>query len=320
MYDSSRSDVMAAYPNGSAYAEKMAGWTRAIKNAFPRAQVALIGCRWNAYRKQREDDWNKQVLQNPVSAQADAATLHIYCVHCPEPSSTCRPGGSALRLIVLCCASCPGPFDETNNSSDFNNVAKHLAQAYFRAEQNADHVHRTIPSRLRLWVTEMGVYPAGPLLWTWLEALFYAMLDLLLPQISQLDIITPYCLVCGDPTAPSFIAAPENANMPPSQAGSLPWKLSLKGHAQSLIFQAAKGAADHRRANISIGRQLDQTSVGRMAPLHFPENPELDGSVSGSRALLGWRFGAAAMVVINAGPATAILGAPIPVPSCFCYK
>ena len=128
---------------------------------------------------------------------------------------------------------------------------------------------------------------------------------------------TPYCLVCGDPTAPSFITASENANVPPSsQAGSVPWKLSLKGHAQSLIFQAAKGAADHRRATNGSGRQMERSSVGKMAPLYFAQNPELDSSVSGSRALLGWRFGAAAMVVINAGPATAILGAPICAPVC----
>ena len=74
-------------------------------------------------------------------------------------------------------------------------------------EQNKAHVAATVPSRLRLWVTEMGVYPAGPLCWTWLEALFYAMLDLLLPEIEQLDILTPYCLVCGDPTAPSFVTS-----------------------------------------------------------------------------------------------------------------
>jgi hypothetical protein len=29
-------------------------------------QVALIGCRWNAYKKEREDDWNQQVLSSPL--------------------------------------------------------------------------------------------------------------------------------------------------------------------------------------------------------------------------------------------------------------
>ena len=122
----------------------MAAWTKSIHRAFPKASVALIGTRWNAYRNEREDNWNKQVLQNPVSSAADAATLHIYC-----------------------------PFDEANTTNDPSNAAKHLANAFFRAEKNKEHVTRTIPSRLRIWVTELGVYPAGVLLWTWLEALFY---------------------------------------------------------------------------------------------------------------------------------------------------
>ena len=172
MYDSSRADVVAAYPNGSVYAEKMAGWTSAIKAAFPAAQVALIGSRCNAYRSPREDNWNREVLQNPASTGADAATFHIYC-----------------------------PLDEGDNSSSPTNVARHLASAFFRAEQNKAHVAAQVPAALRLWVTEMGVYPAGPLLWTWLEALFYTLMDLLLPTIQQLDVLTPYCLVCGDATA-----------------------------------------------------------------------------------------------------------------------
>ena len=58
----------------SIYAEKMAGWTKAIKVHWPDAQVAIIGERWNSYSNPREDSWNKDVLQNPVSHQADAAT------------------------------------------------------------------------------------------------------------------------------------------------------------------------------------------------------------------------------------------------------
>ena len=261
MYDSSRSDVMAAYPNGSAYAAKMAEWTREIKAAFPQAHVALIGCRWNAYRKAREDDWNKQVLQNPISAQADAATFHIYC-----------------------------PFDENDNSSSPVNLGKHLAQAFFRVEQNKQHVAMTVPAQMALWVTEMGIYPAGPLLWTWLEALFYVLMDLLLPQIEQLEILTPYCLVCGDPTAPSFVTSARDAVVPPSQAGDVPWALSLKGHAQSIVFRAAK---------ISGG--------GTMTPLSFDGNPVLDPSVASSRALVGWQFrmSTSSFVIVNAGAAGA---------------
>ena len=55
MYDGSRADVVAAYPNGSVYAQKMSVWTRAIHDAFPKAAVALVGERYNDYSNPRED-------------------------------------------------------------------------------------------------------------------------------------------------------------------------------------------------------------------------------------------------------------------------
>lgn len=183
------------------------------------------------------------MLQNPVSAHADAATLHIYC-----------------------------PLDEQHNGSDPANVASHLATAFYRADKNKKTVANEIPSHLRVWVTEMGVYPGGPLLWTWLEALFYVLMDILLPQTQRIDILTPYCLVCGDPTAPSFITSTNNAVVPPKDAGKVPWSLSLKGHAQSMVFKAARGA-------------------GVMTPLEFPGNRPLDPKVPGSKTLVGWLFG-----------------------------
>ena len=42
MYDDSRPDVMAAYPQPANYATKMANWTVALKAAFPPAQVAHV--------------------------------------------------------------------------------------------------------------------------------------------------------------------------------------------------------------------------------------------------------------------------------------
>ena len=39
-------------------------------------------------------------------------------------------------------------------------------------------------------------FDPGPLLWTWLEALFYSLLDLLLATISQLDMLTPQVTLC----------------------------------------------------------------------------------------------------------------------------
>ena len=73
--------VLRAYSSDTCVASQishgaaLAAGTKAIKQAFPRAQVALIGCRWNAYRKPREDNWNKQVLQDPINCQ-HAGTRH----------------------------------------------------------------------------------------------------------------------------------------------------------------------------------------------------------------------------------------------------
>jgi len=79
MYDSTRADVMAKYPQPRDYADAMLPWIDAIKKEWPEAQVALVGERWNEYHNPREDAWNEQVLQSSAGAKADAATLHIYC-------------------------------------------------------------------------------------------------------------------------------------------------------------------------------------------------------------------------------------------------
>ena len=72
-------DVLAKYPEPKDYALSV-NWTKQIKESFPKAKVALIGVRWDTQdASKRELTWNKEVLQNPVSNQADALTLHIYC-------------------------------------------------------------------------------------------------------------------------------------------------------------------------------------------------------------------------------------------------
>ena len=168
MYDSSRKDVLAKYPQPSDYATAMLPWVSAIKKEWPAAQVALIGERWNDYGKPvpREDNWNKDVLHSAAGAAADAATLHIYC-----------------------------GWDANANASTHENIASHLAVAATRSFSNGDNFNLTIPSRLRIWITEMGVYPSGVLDGTWLHAMFYLAMDMQLPAtLPTLDVLTPYLL------------------------------------------------------------------------------------------------------------------------------
>jgi len=262
MYDSSRPDVLAKYPQPKDYANAMLPWITAIKAEWPGAQVALIGERWNKYKPvPREETWNEQVLHSAAGLKADAATLHIYC-----------------------------GWDTNANASTEANIASHLAGAATYAFSNGDNFHQQIPSHMRIWVTEMGVYPAGSLDLTWLHALFYTAMDMQLPAaLPTLDVLTPYCFMCSDPTAPGFTSAEFGPVIPPSKAGTVPILRTPTGEAQSMLFGAFAKAT-------------------KMTPLVFTPNPPLTAKEPRSRKLLGWELeGAkASSVVLNQGQAQVI--------------
>ena len=203
--------------------------------------MALIGVRWNDYSKPREDKWNQEVLHSPAGAAADAATLHIYC-----------------------------GWDSTANSSDPLNIGSHLAVAATRAWNNGMHAQRSIPPHMEVWVTEMGVYPPGPLDGTWLHAMFYLAMDLLLPAaIPTLTVLTPYCLMCADPTAPAFTTEKYGPVIPPDLSGTIPILASPTGEIQRILFRAVRNAT-------------------QMTPLAFEPNPVLAAQEQRSRVLIGW--------------------------------
>ena len=137
MYASNRPDVLRKYRQPADYATAMLPWITAIKTEWPNAQVALIGVAATYNLKvPRVGNWNQQVLHSTAEAKVDAATLHIYC-----------------------------SWDANKNS------AGQLAIAASSAFSNGDYFRKTIPSHMRIWVTEMGVTPAGSLDGTWLHAL-----------------------------------------------------------------------------------------------------------------------------------------------------
>jgi len=230
--------------------------TQGIKQEWPNTSVALIGMRWNP----QPDSWNKEVLFSPAARIADAVTLHIYC-----------------------------GWDADANSTAPDNLALHLAVAAMRAHNNGDTA-AAFPAHLRVWVTEMGVYPAGRLDGTWLHALFYAAMDLLLPAtVPTLDILTPYCFLCADPTAPSFTTTEYGPVVPPAAAGTVPIVRRLTGEVQAQIFLAMQHASS-------------------IAPLVFSPNPVLHPSENRSRTFLGWQVAGPSPtvgVILNQGCAAA---------------
>lgn len=266
MYDGTRSDVVAKYPRPSNYSDAMVPWVKAIKAEWPNASVALIGMRWNP----EPDNWNKEVLFSPAAELADAVTLHIYC-----------------------------GWDADDNSTDQAHISQHLAQAAMRAFNNGD-VAAGFPNHLRVWVTEMGVYPAGALDSTWLHAMFYCAMDLQLPAtIPTMDVLMPYCFLCSDPTAPSFTTAEYGPIIPPIDAGTVPVVRRLSGEIQAQLFLALRGARS-------------------MAPLVFSVNPILHRSENRSRTLLGWQvegsLGQEGGVILNQGSVAVVVDLKVLLP------
>lgn len=121
MYDSTRPDVLQEYPEPQDYAIKMADWTKQIKAVFPNSSVALVGLAndWD----NRTRIWNEQVLSNPVSSLADAATVHLY------------PGIPAITPIP----------------ASYSSILALLFDSFTGYEA---YIQRTIPQRLRIWVRQ----------------------------------------------------------------------------------------------------------------------------------------------------------------------
>lgn len=262
MYDASRADVVAAYPAPADYARKMGLWSAAIKAALPNATIGWVGLAndWDA----RTRAWNAAVFS--VDG-ADAATIHLY----PGLPSTNVSSGGPPTYPALLATLAP------------------LLDGY------ASYTAASIPPRLRLWVTEAGTWGNPSLIGTWLQGLWHAAFALLVPlSLGRVDVMLPYCAVCGDENMPSFTTdawgavVPPNTTVPPGA-----WRRTASGHGYALVYAAVRGAAT-------------------IEPLAFAPNAVVDPAVPSSRALVGMRAvaggnGGAALVLANLGAASAEL-------------
>ena len=278
MYDATRPDVLAAYPRPQDYALKMANWSAAIKAAFPAARVAWVGLAndWD----DRTRAWNGGVF--PLAAAADAATIHLY------------PGLPAVNL------------------SDAGAFPALLAPLFPLLAGYRAYTDASIPARLRLWVTEWGTWGLDAAQGTWLQALWHAAFLAALPAaLPRVDVVAPYCAVCGDANMPAFTTdafgpiVPPNASVPPAA-----WRRTASGHGYALLLAALRGAS-------------------AVQALDFAPNAVLDPAVPASRTLVGLRASAAAgagagvgggatlaAALVNLGAAPASLDASAVLPAC----
>lgn len=243
MYDATRSDVVAAFPRPIDYALKASNWSIAIRKLFPNLKIAWIGCRdeWDT----RSSLWNKEVMPLAIQnypAGADAATIHLY------------PGISCL-----------------NNSTDPKSFNSFLAKAASEVIHYANYSNTTIPSSLRLYVTEWGTWGCNSLSSSWLLGLYHASFSILLPfALPRVDVLLPYCSVCGDSNMPSYTTQQYGPVVPPNT--TVPngtWQRTAPGHATSLVMKVM--------------------NAGNLQALEFSQNPLLDPSIPEALTLVGFR-------------------------------
>ena len=180
-----------------------------------------------------------------------------------------------------------------------------LARPFEAVEGNRAMITSTVPANLDLWVTEVAAYGASAINFTWLEALVNVLFEtLLLLKMPRISNMTPYCVVCGDPTAPNLMS-PNAVNspnthsvVPPSAAGTVPWNQTLRSTAHGAYFHLVKEAAAARAEAIEVRQERTSSSVPfpslppffPLRELNFRPNPALDGGGHGASVLVGWRI------------------------------
>lgn len=184
--------------------------------------------------------WISQVFRVPGAW--DAATIHIYA---GLPGGV-QPSASKFRAFL------EGAFDHV--------------------ESNAHNAAAEIPTSLRIWVTELGTYGAAELDFSYLQGLYKLLLSALLPRIPQVDLVLPYCLVCGDSTAPAF----HQVN------GS--WVPTVSGQLHTVLFDSLQGAKRIAPLNFSAGF-VSPADMGDLPPF-FGWAAFLDSGPSASAAVL----------------------------------
>ena len=246
MYDASRADVVRRFPDGSSYGQTAANWTAALRASYPGARVSWVATSgtWDT----RTASWNAQVFDPALQPRPDAASLHLY------------PGLPTLNL------SAP------------DNFPKLLANLFSHLKDFRSYTESTLPPALPFWVTEWGTWGCSSVEGTWLQGLWHAAFTLLLPTaLPRVEVVLPYCSVCGDPAMPSFTTAQWGPVVPPN-ATTAPgsWLRTPSGQALALVFFAWASAA----AGGGEAPSLVAVDFGA-------SNPKLDPAVPSSVALVG---------------------------------
>lgn len=172
------------------------------------------------------------------------------------------------------------------------NVAARAPELLSSAWQfpNAQHgfLEATIPASTRLWITELGhrarrQWATPEIDGTWLEGLYTGAAVSLVLRTKRVDLVLPYCLVCGLDNAPAFTSGELNGahnggELPPAEADKAHWQLTPKGATVSELMLAISGHGGANAGNMT------------MRALTFSPDLPLAPSLKGTNRLIGWAF------------------------------
>jgi len=253
----SNSNYVHAFPTAASYADMVASWAPAIRDAFPNAQIAAVAS--VSTTTPRERDWNSTLL-SIAGSDINAVTLHDY----------------------------PGIHGSANTPSSPEAL---LAGASIEW-QPVENVINSLPSHLSVWLTEYNLSISdlalgSPALGTtWEHGLYIAGLDMQ-ELISPRVVLTDYWDLFGSTqdaqfstTIPPVITPAGSASKLINQAMkgataitvlSIAHDPAMEGSVQSVSgIKVAKASGGYRLILINLGSSSVTLASGGLIPTGAP--------------------------------------------------
>ncbi len=264
------------FPDGQTYARKANRWIKAIKNRFPKVQIAVAAASPYPTEAQRRQQWNEQMY--PLLEGADAAVFHVYAY----PSGYLSQQAKALaksRGIEPLGKPRPGPgmvftLPEQQASVDIlkrpGSMAYVLGVPFGRMKLFTETEY--LPAGMSCWITEYNLFDNnGAFRGRWSHGLATATMTLLLMERPQVQMLLCHALYGNTLFASIFWDKPAFDHLS-EQVSSQTLGLSAQGETMQVIGHALEG--------MSHAQQLSFSPAHMISPNKATAYP----------SLLGWEF------------------------------
>lgn len=239
-----RKNYLAVFPEPEDYARKALRWTIKLKQAFPEAQVGIVGVHGQQQKNidNRQHYWNQKVFPKTLQA-ADAVTLHIYLGH-------------GLGPVVMSSKQQYPFFDQKD-------IPIILGEP-FRRLQDITQLDgfRDIPSHKKIWVTEYSLYEdifshkanrKPKVVGSWAHGLYTLTMSLILLEDKRVEKICNHMLIGKSTFAAIYDSDRSFINPSDPFSTSSPLGLSATGSSLKFLGAAVKNATTAHRIQFPGG-------------------------------------------------------------------